>query len=68
MESSKITKMIIVLITVFILSFIYAVIDSFPTFSSAYDLGKTTGQTFKNMIKILGMLGLVVFVFRYFKK
>lgn len=65
---SKVTKAIILLIALFILSFIFAIVDSYPNYSSAYDLGYITGAMIKQLVKILGIFGLVVLAFRFFKK
>jgi hypothetical protein len=68
MTNNKTKKFIIVIITVFILSFIYTIIDIYPTYNSAFDLGYSTGLIFGHMIKILGMLGLIILACKYFKK
>ena len=68
MTNNKIWNLVIVIIAVFLLSFIYALIDHYPIYSSSYDIGKSTGLVFKQMIKILGMLGLIILVIRFYKK
>lgn len=68
--SNLIIKIIFGIISVFIISFfislIYAFVVCYPT-TTAYNIGKSTGFMLKYMIKIWGALGLIVFLFRYFK-
>jgi hypothetical protein len=58
MSKNKILRAIIIIAAAFVLSLLFAFIDSYPTLTSAYDLGRSTAAIFKNLIKILGMLGL----------
>jgi len=66
---TTIKKMFLVFVTLFILSFILScilqIIDSYPTYNAAFNIGKSTGLMFKQELKILGELGLLVFVLRY---
>lgn len=66
--NSKLKKAIILLIASFVLSFIFAIVDSYPNYSSAYDLGVLTGEMLKHLAKILAVLGLGALVFVFFKK
>ncbi len=67
-KNSKVLRLVIIVIAIFFLSFLYTLIDNYPNYDSVFDFGKSTGQVFGQMLKILGLLGLIVLSFRYFKK
>ncbi len=60
-------KLIAFMVVVLAFSIIYAILDSYPSFTSSYDLGYSAGVMFGHMIKIIGMFSLIVFAFRAFK-
>lgn len=64
----KITKALVILVAIFVLSMIFAALDSSSQFKTAYDFGFRTGQVYKEMIKILGLLGLFGLAFGFLKK
>lgn len=67
MESSKIKRLILLIIAVFIISLIFTLIDTYPWDLSSYDLGKSTGLMMRHLLKVLVMLGLMTVIIRTFK-
>ena len=63
----KVTKAILLLGILFVFSSIFAITESYPDYSSAYDLGYLTGKMFGQMIKNFVFLSLGVQAFRYLK-
>lgn len=66
-KNNRISRLITVVIAIFILSFLYSLIDNYPNYNSAFDFGKSTGEMFGHMLKILGMIVLMTLTFRCFK-
>jgi len=66
-KKSKISRLITVVLAIFFLSFLYSLIDNYPNYNSAFDFGKSTGEMFGHMLKILGMIILMALTFRCFK-
>jgi len=64
----KVTKALVILAAIFVLSMIFAALDSSSQSSTVYDFGFKTGQIYKEMIKILGLLGLFGLAFGLLKK
>lgn len=67
LKTTKIEKFILLMLCLLTISTIYAVVES-PAGISAYDLGKSTGNTFRHLLRIFGTLGLIVFGFRKFSR
>ena len=67
MNSSKIKSGILVIMTIFVVSFIFTLIDTYPWNMSSYDLGKSTGQVFRHLFQVVIMLALMVVVIRNFQ-
>lgn len=66
LKNSKIKRFIIVVMMVFTLSFIFTLIDAYPTDNSIYDLAYSTGQMFGNLFKILGTLAFAALFSKYY--
>ena len=52
----KTKRLIITMIALFVLSFIFTLTDSYPSHNPAFELGYSSGQMFRNILKILGVL------------
>ena len=68
MTNIKILKFIILMFILFVLSFIYAVINKYPHLGPSYELGKLTAVRFKYLFKILGFVAMLILIYRFFKK
>lgn len=55
-------------VIILILSIIFTLIDIYPNYNSAYDLGYSSGVMFKNMLKTSFTLALFFFAYNKFKK
>ena len=64
--NKKIVRVISLLLSVFVLSVIYALIDSDFSQISAFELGKLTGTIMRHFIKFIGILTLSVYIIRTF--
>jgi len=67
MDSSKIKAVILMIMTIFVVSFIFTLIDTYPWNMSSYDLGESTGQLFRHLFQVVIMLALMVVVIRNFQ-
>jgi hypothetical protein len=67
MKENMITKVLVLIIVVFIFSFVISVVDNGTGFS-AYKLGYATGKMMKYFLRNLGLLGLIVLTIEAFKK
>ena len=68
MKESKFVRLVLLIVVVFIFSFVFAVIDNGYSNISSFELGKATGQIMKHFLKNLGIFALIVLMFRLFKE
>jgi len=68
MKESKFVRVLLLIVVVFIFSFVFAVIDNGYSNISSFELGKATGQMMKYFLKNLGILALIVLTYRLFKE
>ncbi len=68
MTQMQIRSFTLVMVSLFGLSLIHAISNTYPNFNSAFELGKTTGLMFQRMIKILGMVGFIFLGLQSFKR
>lgn len=68
MNESRFLKLVLLIIVVFIFSFVFAVIDNGYSNISSFELGMATGQIMKHFLKNLGILALIVLMFRLFRE
>ena len=66
MERSKIKRMILVIVSVFIISVVFTLLGNYPWEMSSFDLGKSTGLMMKSLIKVLVLLSVMAFLIRTF--
>ncbi|RXQ95814.1 hypothetical protein EO244_05760 [Ancylomarina salipaludis] len=65
--NNRISRLVNVVFALFIFSFIYSLIDNYPTYQSAFELGRSTGQMFGYLLKILGSIVFLALTVRSFK-
>ncbi|RZT95737.1 hypothetical protein EV201_0362 [Ancylomarina subtilis] len=65
--NSKISRLVSVVFALFILSFIYSLVDNYPNYNSAFDFGRSTGAMFGHLLKILGTIVLLALSVRSVK-
>ena len=65
--NSKISRLVSVVFALFILSFIYSLVDNYPNYNSAFDFGRSTGEMFGHLLKILGTIVLLALTVRSVK-
>jgi uncharacterized membrane protein len=68
MKESKLARLALLMVVVFIFSFVFAVIDNGYSNISSFELGKETAQMMKYFLKNLGILALIVLTYRLFKE
>ncbi|MEY1638440.1 hypothetical protein [Tenuifilum osseticum] len=67
MKGSKLVHFSLFILAIFVVSVIFTIIDN-GTYTSAFEAGKATGQTMRHFLKISFTLGLIVLMYRLFKK
>jgi len=65
--NNRISRLVNVVFALFIFSFIYSLIDNYPTYYSAYELGRSIGEMFGHLLKILGSIVFLTLTVRSFK-
>ena len=68
LKNSKIKRFILIMLLLLILSFIFTLLDAYPTNNSVYDLAYSTGQMIGNLLKIMGTLALGFITYKYYNK
>lgn len=67
MKDNKIKRLVSLILSVFLISLIFTLIDSYPWNKSAYDLGHSTGLMMRHLIEILAMFGMMILIVNTFK-
>ncbi|MCZ4694604.1 hypothetical protein DWB61_06080 [Ancylomarina euxinus] len=65
--NNRISRLVNVVFALFILSIIYSLIDNYPNYNSAFAFGRSTGEMFGRLLKILGTIVLLALTVRSFK-
>lgn len=68
MKTIKIARLLYLLAAVFVMSFVFALINSKFSQISSYELGKLAGQIMRHSFKIIGILALSVLAIKTFNK
>ncbi len=67
MKDGKFARFALLILAVFVISIVFTIIDD-GLYSSAFEAGKAAGQTMRHFLKISFTLGLIVLMYRLFKK
>jgi len=67
MKDSKLVRFSLFIIAIFVISVIFTIIDN-SSYTSAFEAGKATGETMRHFLKISFTLGLIVLMYRLFRK
>ncbi len=67
MKDSKFARFALLILAIFVISIVFTIIDN-GSYTSAFDAGKAAGQTMRHFLKIAFTLGLIVLMYRLFKK
>lgn len=67
MKDSKFARFALLILAIFVISIVFTVIDN-GSYTSAFEAGKAVGQTMRHFLKIAFTLGLIVLMYRLFKK